>query len=464
MLANFPGDRLVSVNGESAVGKTYAEVVQLIQKSKERLSLVVVSKQDDILQRVIDMNLGQVKLTSVTSIPSSLTAVVSFQFFSEIAENPESNQSHRQQQEHFRLQQQQEHQNQQQQHFRLRQQRRQVLPKPSWPLSLRSTNNVPPAGMNRSGQNQRLGSSLSSPDSSRMLATASPGGALDERAMGRLKQQQQHLPLKKKPHKLCEDVAATGTGRPGSSSSSPFSRLSPLAAAVKVNDDDDEVDDDEEDHHHHVYAVPARIRAASSDDSGKRSIGSLGSLYSVVSSSGCVAAAAGVVDGSQVPGISPSAENDAVLSKIKKDCELKEEFLRRANVPSYVPTASPVVGRGDAGQGTAARPRPRAIEVPSTSSTHSSAPRENNNLEAFSPTTGGHGQFLPPASFSSRSPAPPDCSPHDEDHLPRSAGSLQPPGRKRVLLAHSIPVHTVRNILKICRSNRGVSLIIEAIN
>jgi len=57
------GDRIVSVNGESVSGRSYAQVVQMIQKSRDSLFLVVVPKQDDILQV----------------------------YFSDIAQNPESN-------------------------------------------------------------------------------------------------------------------------------------------------------------------------------------------------------------------------------------------------------------------------------------------------------------------------------------------------------------------------------------
>lgn len=57
------GDRIVSVNSESVAGRSYAQVVQMIQKSRDNLFLVVVPKQDDILQV----------------------------YFSDIAQNPESN-------------------------------------------------------------------------------------------------------------------------------------------------------------------------------------------------------------------------------------------------------------------------------------------------------------------------------------------------------------------------------------
>ena len=48
----YIGDRIISVNGESVSGKSYAEVVALIQSLRGNLSLIVVPKQDDILQMV----------------------------------------------------------------------------------------------------------------------------------------------------------------------------------------------------------------------------------------------------------------------------------------------------------------------------------------------------------------------------------------------------------------------------
>ncbi|XP_033607133.1 uncharacterized protein LOC111863876 isoform X5 [Cryptotermes secundus] len=44
------GDRIISVNGETITGRTYAQVVQLIQQSGNFLHLFVVPKEDDILQ------------------------------------------------------------------------------------------------------------------------------------------------------------------------------------------------------------------------------------------------------------------------------------------------------------------------------------------------------------------------------------------------------------------------------
>uniref|UniRef100_T1J8D5 Rho GTPase-activating protein 21 n=1 Tax=Strigamia maritima TaxID=126957 RepID=T1J8D5_STRMM len=44
------GDRIVSVNGETIRAKTYPQVVQMIQKSDNNLQLLVVPKEDDILQ------------------------------------------------------------------------------------------------------------------------------------------------------------------------------------------------------------------------------------------------------------------------------------------------------------------------------------------------------------------------------------------------------------------------------
>ena len=52
MCSNFSGDRVVSVNGELIAGRSYAEVVQLIQSTADYLQLLVVPRQDDILQMV----------------------------------------------------------------------------------------------------------------------------------------------------------------------------------------------------------------------------------------------------------------------------------------------------------------------------------------------------------------------------------------------------------------------------
>ena len=46
------GDQVVSVNGESVMCKSYAQVVQMIQKSGPNLQLVVMPKEHDVLQQV----------------------------------------------------------------------------------------------------------------------------------------------------------------------------------------------------------------------------------------------------------------------------------------------------------------------------------------------------------------------------------------------------------------------------
>ena len=53
-LNNFalPGDRILSVNGCAVEKLSYADVVRLIQMTPDNLQLVVVPKQDDILQTV----------------------------------------------------------------------------------------------------------------------------------------------------------------------------------------------------------------------------------------------------------------------------------------------------------------------------------------------------------------------------------------------------------------------------
>ncbi len=43
---------MVSVNGESVMCKSYAQVVQMIQKSGPNLQLVVMPKEHDVLQQV----------------------------------------------------------------------------------------------------------------------------------------------------------------------------------------------------------------------------------------------------------------------------------------------------------------------------------------------------------------------------------------------------------------------------
>ena len=80
------GDRIVSVNGDKVNGRSYAQVVQMIQKSRDSLFLEVVAKQDDLLQVV-----SKSKKPAVTDLQLFLF----FQYFSDIAQNPESNQSQR---------------------------------------------------------------------------------------------------------------------------------------------------------------------------------------------------------------------------------------------------------------------------------------------------------------------------------------------------------------------------------
>lgn len=46
------GDRLVAVNGVTVNDKSYSQVVQLIVNSPEYLHLLVVPKEEDVLQRV----------------------------------------------------------------------------------------------------------------------------------------------------------------------------------------------------------------------------------------------------------------------------------------------------------------------------------------------------------------------------------------------------------------------------
>ncbi|EFX68346.1 hypothetical protein DAPPUDRAFT_9123, partial [Daphnia pulex] len=50
------GDQVVSVNGESVMCKSYAQVVQMIQKSGPNLQLVVMPKEHDVLQQVCSIS------------------------------------------------------------------------------------------------------------------------------------------------------------------------------------------------------------------------------------------------------------------------------------------------------------------------------------------------------------------------------------------------------------------------
>lgn len=46
------GDRIVSINGEPVTGRSYGQVIDLIHKCGSSLQLLVVPKEDDILQLV----------------------------------------------------------------------------------------------------------------------------------------------------------------------------------------------------------------------------------------------------------------------------------------------------------------------------------------------------------------------------------------------------------------------------
>lgn len=46
------GDRIIAVNGIPVGNKSYAQVVRLVQRSPDYLHLLVVPKEDDVLQQV----------------------------------------------------------------------------------------------------------------------------------------------------------------------------------------------------------------------------------------------------------------------------------------------------------------------------------------------------------------------------------------------------------------------------
>lgn len=87
------GDRLLSVNGMPVAGTPYNRVVATIQQAPSSLTLSVVPKECDILQTVSKQNCGE----HVRPKCFSFFIYVSFyQFFSETAHNPETNQRPRQ--------------------------------------------------------------------------------------------------------------------------------------------------------------------------------------------------------------------------------------------------------------------------------------------------------------------------------------------------------------------------------
>ena len=54
------------VNGESAVGKSYSAVVNMVKRSREALQLIVVAQEDDILQSVSHVYSSRLRVESVT--------------------------------------------------------------------------------------------------------------------------------------------------------------------------------------------------------------------------------------------------------------------------------------------------------------------------------------------------------------------------------------------------------------
>lgn len=61
------GDRILSVNGCSVEKLSYADVVKLIQLTRDCLDLVVVSKQDDVLQTVSILTLYNIEILFLSS-------------------------------------------------------------------------------------------------------------------------------------------------------------------------------------------------------------------------------------------------------------------------------------------------------------------------------------------------------------------------------------------------------------
>lgn len=70
------GDRIISVNGETVAGKSYAHVVQLIQQTLCNLYLLVVPMENDILQLVSKSHCNSTDI--VQSAHGSLTLLLLF--------------------------------------------------------------------------------------------------------------------------------------------------------------------------------------------------------------------------------------------------------------------------------------------------------------------------------------------------------------------------------------------------
>jgi len=74
------GDRVVSVDGTPTRGEQYASVVQRIQQAGPWLRLLVVSKEDDILQKVRLSDLSYNRLVEIVFSSTLSILPISFHF------------------------------------------------------------------------------------------------------------------------------------------------------------------------------------------------------------------------------------------------------------------------------------------------------------------------------------------------------------------------------------------------
>jgi len=260
------GDRIVSVNGENVSGRSYAQVVQMIQKSRDSLFLVVVPRQDDVLQV----------------------------YFSEIAQNPESNK------------------------------RLEAPPvvtvapnpgptKPPWPASVCSSST----------------SRESSPFSSKTSDSTrdSVYGHNKDYFSGNFRREATELrglypnsgvrrhPVPPESHDHIYDTIGPPTSRKGDRLSQ-FLTSSTLTVPNTSHSSSSE----------HVYAAIPALANSSRSSSSTLASGASQANQSRDSLDS---------DSSVMAGFTSKPE-ERVIDKIKKDCERKEEFLRNTSYPAYL--------------------------------------------------------------------------------------------------------------------------------
>jgi len=263
------GDRIVSVNGETVSGRSYAQVVQMIQKSRDSLFLVVVPKQDDVLQV----------------------------YFSEIAQNPESN-------------------------------RRleagsggSVGPspgpvKPPWPASVCSSSSRESSPFSSktsdSTRDSVYGHNKDYFSGSFSRKETSSGGGLYPSSGSR------RHPAPAEPENIYDTIGPSSQRK--GDRLSQFLTTSTLAVPPTSHSSSSE----------HVYAAIPALATSSRSSSSTLASGSQSGASQVTQSRDSLDS-----DSSVTAGFTSRPE-ERVIDKIRKDCERKEEFLRKPIIPAYL--------------------------------------------------------------------------------------------------------------------------------